>query len=400
MKRGELMRIKRKLDMDRYETMLQDLEIMKENQEISEETYNEMKSKYQEKLKELEEGYFETEDEITLEFNELGEIIEERVEDAVSRAMDAIKKMSVKIPSWDLNSEQVQKDIHEGSFDSDTVKINFCTENGQIELKKWDEDTYKVVVTIKSPHPLSEESEQDLGIYFEHKKDGQEELLFTADEIKGIVDVKAYLPGTARRGILSSLKSNNMQYELDLKSTNGRISVTGLAVTDSNIQTENGRIGVETLNADTLHVSTENGRILMEKITGDDLSLSAENGSIDLMNITSGNLIASTENGSIRAQCTCEHADLDTENGSIQITPKGAGTYDLKTEMGSIKIDVDRSLPYDIKTRVGMGTVKVASDLNIDRYEKHQTIIKSGDFSEDQGIIIAAHTDMGKIKIR
>ncbi|MGD2072500.1 MAG: hypothetical protein PVG65_03330, partial [Candidatus Thorarchaeota archaeon] len=175
------MRIKRKLDMDRYETMLRDLEVMKNNTEISEETYTEMKTKYEEKLKKLEEDYFETEDEITLEFNELGEIIEERVEDAVSRAMDTIKKMSVKIPSWNLDNQLVKEDIHEGSFESDTVKITFSTENGQIELKKWDENTYKIVIKTKTYGTHRETQESDLDIHFEHNKNGQEELIFTAD---------------------------------------------------------------------------------------------------------------------------------------------------------------------------------------------------------------------------
>jgi DUF4097 and DUF4098 domain-containing protein YvlB len=393
------MRIKRKLDMDRYETMLRDLEVMKNNDEISDETYAEMKAKYEEKLNNLEEEYFETEDEITLEFNELGEIIEERVEDAVSRAMDTIKKMSVKIPSWDLGNQPVKEEIFEGSFESDTVKITFSTENGQIELKKWDEDTYKVVVTMKPSGVHRGTQEHDLDIRFEHKKNGQEELIFTADETRDIVNVKAYLP-PAPKGIFSSLKKDHMTYLLDLESTNGRISVTGLKVKDSDVQTENGRIGMETIEADTLHVSTENGRILMETVSGDDLSLSTENGSIDLIEIKSQTLTASTENGSIRAHLSCERADLDTENGSIRLTPHSRGTYTAKTEMGSVAIDVDRTIPHAIEARVEKGTVKVSSDLTIDHYGNHSTIIKSSDYVEGEGISITAHTSMGRIKIK
>jgi len=399
------MRIKRKLDMDRYETMLRDLEVMRKNNEVSEETYGEMKAKYEEKIRELEEGYFDTEDEITLEFNELGDIIEERVEDAMSRAMDTIKRMSVKIPSWDmaccdLDNRHMKEDIHEGSFDSDNVIIDFATENGQIELKKWDKETYKVIITIKTYRAHREEDEDELDIHFEHKKGDKEELIFKADEASGTVDIKAYLPDKPKGGVLTSLKGTHMAYTLDLESTNGRISVTGLTIKDSDIQTENGRIGIEIVDVDTFHVSTENGRILMETVSGDDLSLSTENGSIDLMNVQSRNLSASTENGSIRAHLSCEDADIDTENGSIQITPRSKGTYDVRTQMGSIKIDLDRNIPYTIGTRVGMGTVKVASDLKIAHYGRHTTTIQSDEFTEGEGVTIRAETEMGKIKIR
>ena len=399
------MRIKRKLDMDRYETMLRDLEVMRKNSEISNETYSEMKRKYEEKLKELEESYFETEDEITLEFNELGNIIEERVEDAVSRAMDTIKKMSVKIPSWDtaccdLDNRPMKEDIHEGSFDSDNVVINFATENGQIELKKWEKDTYKVIITMKAFRTHGEEDEDESDFHFEHKKGEKEELIFTADEARGTVDIKAYLPDKPKGGVFSSLRGNHMVYTLDLESINGRISVTGLTLKDSDIQTDNGRIGIETVDAETLHVSTENGRILMETVSGDELSLSTENGSIDLMNVQSRDLSASTENGSIRANLSCENADVDTENGSIQITPRSKGTYDVRTEMGSIKIDLDRSIPYSVETRVEMGIIKVASDLKISHYGSHTTTIQSDEFSPEEGVAIKAETQMGKIKIR
>ncbi|MBU7015767.1 MAG: hypothetical protein HXS43_13155, partial [Theionarchaea archaeon] len=239
------MRIKRKLDMDRYETMLRDLEQMKDRQEISQETYEEMKQKYEERLKELEEQYFEDGKEFELEleeFSDLGERITAQVESAVSKAMDKVQRITMQFPdSFDSGTYHSAEEVFEGKFESDAVDIDFSTENGHIDLRKWDNDTYKVVVTKKVraySEERAEEKLKEVELGFEHLKNGKDVLRLHPCKTNTVVSISAYLPAGAKGGMLS--RAHPVTYNLTLSSENGHSTVTGLTVGTATIQTENG----------------------------------------------------------------------------------------------------------------------------------------------------------------
>jgi DUF4097 and DUF4098 domain-containing protein YvlB len=403
------MRIKRKLDMDRYETMLRDLETMHEKGEISEQTYNEMKPKYEEKMKELEESYFEEKEDLTLDLGELeeldvlGERISSRVEEAVSRAMKKVQLIVDNVPDFERGHYYTEEETHEGTFDSHRVSIDFSTVNGHIDVKKWDEDTYKVIVTKKVRGISKERAEEKLKkveVNFEHIKDGKETLALKNDEHNVTVSILAYLPDKGKGGVLS-LKGNTMVYDLDLTSVNGRISVAGITTGKSDVTTVNGRIGYEGVTStEKMEAQTENGRILLEEVSGTTISVSTENGRIELMDAKGDNLEASTENGSVRGKLSFSNAELETENGSIRVTPRGSGTYTVRTQNGSLKIDVDRSVPYKVEAKTSMGSVRVADDLEVLHKEKRRATVQSKDFETGETpLSIDAKTDMGSIRI-
>ena len=407
------MRLKRKLEKNRHQALLQDLEQMYEKGEISEQTYQEMKKKYEEKLKELEEHLAEAEEELDLEFEELGEEmgelgirISEKVNEAVAKAMDKVHLVVANLPdsyeTYETGEYYTAEEVFEGSFDTDKVRIDFTTTNGSIKLMKSDEDTYKVVAT-KKVRSYSEEKARErldeIKVNFEHQKNGTEVLRLEPDEHSTTVSITAYLPGTVKGGILS--KDHPIIYDLNLDTVNGRISVAGIHTGETELDTVNGRIEIEHVHADNMDAKTENGRISLRDTDVETGSVSTENGRLELINVRGKTITGSTDNGSIQGKMSFEHAELETDTGSIRIAPKGKGEYEVETDVGSISIDVDRSIPYHIEAATGMGKVRVASDLEIASKEKRRIIIESATFKEaGERLSIDAKTDMGSVKIK
>jgi DUF4097 and DUF4098 domain-containing protein YvlB len=403
------MKVKRKLDMNRYQSMLRDLEKMHEEGDVSEETYQEMKQKYQEKLEKLgeeidkegEEFEFEFEPDLS-ELEGLGERISAQVESKLSRVMDKVQKAMNNIPaSFDIGESYTTEEVHEGEFDTNNVLIDFTTVNGRITVQGWDEPTYKVVVTKKVREISPEKAQEKLDrvpAMFEHRKNGKEVLEVTAQE-GSHVSITAYLPQTAKGGMLS--RNHDMVYDLDLQSVNGRISVAQLTTGNVNTETENGKIQVENVKADELRLDTENGKIILRDTELEKGTVTTENGSIDLTNSKGETITATTENGSIKGEITFQDAELQTENGSFRITPQEAGQYRIGTEMGSISIEVPRNIPYHVEAKTSMGKVAAASDLEISSQTKHHIVVESSTFEKAQEkLSIVAHTQMGSIKIK
>ncbi|MBU7017542.1 MAG: DUF4097 family beta strand repeat protein [Theionarchaea archaeon] len=406
------MKIKRKLEMNRHQAMLEDLEQMHEKGEVSEQTYQEMKNKYIEKLKELEERLEEEHEELEIQLEELGEDmgelglrISEKVNAAVAKAMDrvhlAVKSMPCSMEGYEMGESYSVEEVFEGSFDTDSVCIDFNTINGHIELKKWDEDTYKVVTTKKVRSYSEERARERLDkvqVNFSHQKNGTEMLRIDPDENGAAVSIVAYLPGKVKGGMLS--RDHVITYDLDLESTNGHISVEGISAGKTEIETMNGRIELSQLHSETLDAETMNGRIVLEDSEVDTGNVTTENGRLELMNAKGKTLTGSTDNGSIHGKLSFEHAELRTDNGSIRITPRGRGEYQVKTDMGSISIDVDRSIPYHIEARTDVGKVRIASDLEVSSKNKHRATIKSAAYEgAEERLYIEARTDMGSIRI-
>lgn len=406
------MKLKKKIEMDRHQAMLRDLERMYEKEEISEQTYQEMKEKYEEKVKELEESLEENEEELELELEDLGEEmgelgirISEKVNQAVGKAMKRVHLAIKDLPAsyeFETGEQYTEEEVFEGSFDTDKVRIDFSTINGSIELRKWDEETYKVVAA-KKVRSYSEERAREklekIKVNFEHTKNGTDVLRIDPDEHNATVSVRAYLPGTAKGGMLS--RDHPVVYDLTLDSVNGHILVEGIHTGEAKMDAVNGRVVIEEVHADDLDAETTNGRIVVSHTDVETGSISTQNGRLELQDAKGKSITGSTDNGSIRGKLSFEHAELKTDAGSIRIAPKDKGEYDVETDVGSISIDVDRSVPYHIDAATGMGKVRVASDLEIGSKEKRCIIVESATYKNaSERLSVKARTDLGSIKIR
>ena len=410
------MKLKEKIEMNRHKAMLRDLEQMYEREEISEQTYQEMKEKCEGKIKELEEHLEEAGEELELdlevlgeemgeEMGELGIRISKKVNDAVAKAMDKVNIVIKNLPDsyeFETGESYTEEEVHEGSFDTDNVYIDFSTLNGYIELERWDEDTYKVVAAKKVRSYSEEKAKEKLDkikINFEHRKDGREVLRIDPDEHNSTVSVRAYLPGTVKGGLLS--KDHPIIYDVDLDSVNGHIAVAGIHTGETKLDTVNGRVEIRNVHAADLNADTTNGRIVLDDTDLETGSVSTQNGRLEFQNARGKSIRGSTDNGAIRGKMSFEDAELKTDAGSIRIAPKGKGEYEVETDVGSISIEIDRSLPYHVDAATGMGKVRVASDLEIASKEKRCIIVESAAFKDAaERISVKARTDIGSIRIR
>ena len=411
------MKLKRKIEINRHNAMLRDLEQMYEKGDISQQTYEEMKVKYEEKLKELEEMQEQLEEEeekLELELEELGEEmgelgirISEKVNEAVAKAMKRVNLVVTNLPnsfqSFETGESYVAEEVHEGSFDTDSVTIDFETHNGHIEVKGWDEDTYKVVIA-KKVRSYSEEKAQEklanIKVNVEHEKNGSETLSIDTDETgRGAVSIKAYLPGKIKGGMLS--RDHDMTYNLNLESVNGHIGVEGIKAKEGELETTNGRIVIKDIYSETLNAETVNGRVVLHDCEVKKGSVSTQNGRLILTNCTGETIKGHTDNGSISGEMSFENAELQTDAGSIKISPQGKGEYTVETDVGSIALHLDRDVPYYIDAASGMGKVKVAADLTVTQKEKHRVIVEAESYKDAaERLFIKARTDLGSIKIR
>ncbi len=410
------MKLKKRIETNRHKAMLRDLEQMYEKGDISEQTYEEMKQKYEEKLEklgELEEGLEEEEEKLELELEEMGiemgELgirISEKVNEAVAKAMDKVHLAVATLPnsfqSFETGESYVVEDVHEGSFDTDTVLIDVETHNGHIEVKGWDEDTYKIVASKKVRSYSEEKAQERLGkieVNFEHEKNGTEVLRICPDEHHYVVSITAYLPGKIKGGMLS--RDHDITYDLNLDSVNGHIAVADIHVGKAEIDTVNGRIEINRVHADTLDAEASNGRVVLQDCEVETGSVSTENGRLVLTNCYGKTIEGHTDNGSIQGKMSFDHAELQTDAGSIRLTPQGKGEYELETDVGSVALYLDRDVPYHIDAASGMGKVKVASDLAVSLKERRRVVIESESYKDAaERLSIKARTDLGSIKIR
>ncbi len=115
-------------------------------------------------------------------------------------------------------------------------------------------------------------------------------------------------------------------YNLNIASTNGKISVTD---TDDlgtvYLDTSNGDIIIENLNAIRLDLETSNGRIDLSNVaTTGDITAGTSNGRIILDDVSGDTLVFSTSNGKIIAEnISSTNLKLSSSNGDVEATVYG-----------------------------------------------------------------------------
>ena len=126
----------------------------------------------------------------------------------------------------------------------------------------------------------------------------------------------------------------NVYEQVTINSTNGRVEVSGLAITDLQIETTNGSIELNDI-AGNVDVQTSNGRIRVSGITGDEARFRTTNGGMELADITN-HITGQTTNGRITFNHGTieQNVDLQSTNGRIEVQlarePEHAA-FDLRT---------------------------------------------------------------------
>ena len=198
--------------------------------------------------------------------------------------------------------------------------------NGYIEVVSWDRDQVEVVATKKAKGRNASDKLESIDI--EMSQDGDRIVIETIRRQKRN-NVSVYYELRVPE-----------EMNLNLKTTNGKITVQGVAG-ELEVRTTNGSLVLEEIGGN-LQASTTNGSIRAEMTqhNGGEIRCKTTNGSIrlDLPDNVAGELSAKVTNGSIKSGIDVEGAQRGKRslNGDLN---GGGAPITLKTTNGSIRID-------------------------------------------------------------
>ncbi len=208
------------------------------------------------------------------------------------------------------------------------VDVSMAARNGLIQVSGWDEEGFRLVIKTKV-RGGDKEAARDAAENFCRVETGDDRLM---------VDGRENLPPNTSVSLQCNLPKS-LLYELDLHTSNGRVSVDQLNCRGVTAETSNGRVACSDVHSEQpMRLTTSNGRVKAESFTG--------------------GVRARTSNGRISLKPSQPEASCDysahTSNGSITLSvPEGEGlgiSFEARTSNGKVKTAVEE-LEYEIDDR-------------------------------------------------
>lgn len=232
-------------------------------------------------------------------------------------------------------------------LDADSLTLTVENVNGGIAVSPWSGDSVSLELEIRAKGDTDSEAERNLDD-FEYRLDDV--------TIGGTQELSLFFPISNTKWNLYTVAVTVMvpegvDAELILDSTNGKIVVSDMVLTDIDVDTTNGVITLNDVESPTINVDTTNGGIF-GTVTSSETHFRTTNGVINIeLTATSG-----------------EH-DFDTTNGIIEITlPTGSDigySIDLDTSIGAIDVNLP-DMDYSIdRTRNKIGETEGFSSKDI-----------------------------------
>ncbi|MCU0105575.1 DUF4097 family beta strand repeat-containing protein [Acholeplasma vituli] len=132
-------------------------------------------------------------------------------------------------------------------------------------------------------------------------------------------------------------------YELQVKTSNGAITLNDLTLKSAHLNTSNGKVDVRNTTVNDLTLGSSNGKVYLNTVTSENVELSTSNGEIECINLVATSVDAETSNGPINGSgIVSNDFRVQTSNGRINITVQGRfDDYKVKTRTsnGDVKID-------------------------------------------------------------
>lgn len=275
--------------------------------------------------------------------------------------------------SWDISALNTRKPLIEENYvaTSHHESINIESDNDNIEIISTDAPN----ISVK---------------FYANDKE-----IYTIDETNGFTMTKEW---------------NYEWYEYMLFF--GEIKIKAMVISvplnytgDINVHTTNGKITVRDLTVNTIDISTYNGVIDMENIVADDdVSVSTSNGMVEMTNVvTEGNIDIDTSNGmTYIIDCEASGIDVESNNGIISANNLVSSDLIIKTSNGKIILtDIKFSSSAVLKTSNGSISGTIAGDI-IDFNITSKTSNGNNNLPSNQGggsIDLSVNTSNGKIDI-
>lgn len=214
----------------------------------------------------------------------------------------------------------------------------------------------QIIAQVRCSAPTQEEADQRV----------KDTALIATKEADGTVRVSIKFP---------ALKSGDSHGPSDSAS----VEVRAPALADIDLRTSNGRIEVTGFDA-TLKARTSNGQIRVERVAG----------AVDL----------STSNGSVHAKEVGAPASIDTSNGSVEVALAAdqKGAVDIRTSNGSVKLDLpagwNGALTAD--TSNGKVTIEAPGAKSISTEKGHGTAV----LGTGEGATAKIRSSNGSVRVK
>jgi len=211
-----------------------------------------------------------------------------------------------------------------GTLSSDTISFSTINVNGDITVSTWEENTYKVLVTVTGKGTSNEDATNILS-----------EAVVTLDDSKGIAKQELELDID-----IPTSKWNRFEVDVEVSLPEG--------------------VTLE------LDAKTTNGNLRVEDILGGDLKTTTTNGDCRYVNVNASSITGSTTNGGIYGIFDASDMSGSTTNGNINIDLYSAisGEYDLSTTNGNVDVNVQESSDNGFKLDCSLSNGQITFDVN------------------------------------
>lgn len=245
----------------------------------------------------------------------------------------------------------------EGTFapDARQARVVLNTFNGRIEVHGWDRPGYRLEL-VKQVRARSEEAAQRLAGAMGRVTRGEQFVAVETDHgASGGMRITCWLP-------------QDLAYELDARSSNGRILVEDLTTERMRLSTSNGRVEVARGRCRDAEIDTSNGRIVVA--------------------------------GPV------ERLTARTSNGRIEVTPPEgmrAGSCDLHTSNGSVVVGLAAGVPVKLDLSTHLGRIDLSLDqifYEVNEKGTHSRVIgATPDYASGTGVDLRVRTSNGSIRV-
>lgn len=292
----------------------------------------------------------------------------ERIFDFVNSALRKIKDID-----WQITqSVEVPHVFQQADEQIDRIDIDVA--NGPVRLIAWDQQEVRVECQAKVYRV--EDRDEGRSYFLDNTVFSQDHgLLCFATKSKWMrVETTAYIPRKMYKKV--------------------------------SVRVFNGEMTGELLESEHLIVKTTNGKVDLTGISGQKLDVDTVNGQIKVIDLNADKFEAETVNGAVDVKGFSRKAELKSFNGNINLTLDHTGTeiVEAKAVTGNININVPDSATIDGEVRSNLGSYKLDLEgINV-LHEKKEVIQKQMKFkrsgSDDQTMYLEADTKTGSVFIR
>ncbi|MGE5652825.1 MAG: DUF4097 family beta strand repeat-containing protein [Bacillota bacterium] len=265
--------------------------------------------------------------------------------------------------------------------------------NGQVQVKRADQETVKVEVEITATADTLQAAEKlALDVDLRLQQDGQKlafvpSLPAVTGQQNVVVNVSVTVPDRALAyeifsqfgavetdGLTGSLRVedrngpvtvNNNHGAVAVASSFGNVRVKGVEG-DLSIQAGNGTTEADQVSG-TAVVRSSFGRVELRNVTGR-AEIEAKNGGV-LANDIKGDLVITSSFGSAEIANPGRQVTVKSENGSITVVSSDAPRqrYDLQTKFGSVRVRLPKGSDIDVDASSDFGKVEMPVPASIVR---------------------------------